>query len=203
MAERPSILTIGHSNHGLARFVELIRDAGGETVVDVRSIPSSQYAPHYNRGRLEEELPKAGLGYLFMGEALGGRPNDPALYSGVLADYEKMAKAPSFLDGVAVVMAEAERSRVVLMCAERDPLNCHRCLLIGRHLAGHGHAVEHILATGALESHAAAEERLIALESVGGLFGSTDERLAEAYRRRALKTAFAVPAPRSGHEGAI
>ena len=101
------------------------------------------------------------------------------------------------------MLDEARRSRVVLMCAERDPLNCHRCLLIGRYLAERGETVEHILATGETETHAAAEERLIELEKVGGLFGSKDEQRAEAYRRRAKKTAFAAPTPRSGHEGAI
>ncbi|MCC6983268.1 MAG: DUF488 domain-containing protein [Bauldia sp.] len=197
------ILTIGHSNHPLARFVELVRGAGGKTVVDVRSIPVSQYAPHFNRGRLESGLPEVGLGYVFKGETLGGRPGDPSLYTGVMADYEKMAASPRFQEGVAAMLDEAGRSRVVLMCAERDPLNCHRCLLIGRHLAERGEAVGHILATGEIETHAAAEERLIELEKVGGLFGSKDEQLAEAYRRRAQKTAFAAPAPRSGHEGAI
>jgi uncharacterized protein (DUF488 family) len=198
-----SILTIGHSNHKLARFVELIRGAGGETVVDVRSVPASQYAPHFNRGRLAEELPQAGIGYLFKGEELGGRPSEPSLYSGVLADYEKMAATPSFRGGVAAVLEESKRSPVVLMCAERDPLNCHRCLLVGRYLAEHGEAVDHILATGELETHEAAEGRLIELEKVGGLFGSPEEQRAEAYRRRAQKTAFAAPQPRSGHEGAI
>lgn len=203
MSSSGPILTIGHSNHSLARFVELIRGAGGETVVDVRSIPASQYSPHFNRGRLAEELPGAGLGYVFMGEALGGRPSDPALFSGDRADYEKMAGAAAFREGVARVLAIAADSRPVLICAERDPLECHRCLLVGRFLAEGGHQVEHILHTGGIESHAAAEERLIALESVGGLFGTRDEQRAEAYRRRAHKTAFAAPNPRSGHEGAI
>lgn len=197
------ILTIGHSNHGLARFLELVRAAGGETVVDVRSIPASQYAPHFNQGRLAEDLPAAGLIYEFLGDALGGRPNDAGLFSGDRADYEKMAAAPAFLDGIARVMAIAAERTPVLMCAERDPLECHRCLLVGRRLAESGHAVEHILHTGAIEPHAVAEERLIALEGVGGLFGTPDEQRAEAYRSRARKTAFAAPAPRSGRDGAV
>jgi uncharacterized protein (DUF488 family) len=197
------ILTIGHSNHGLDKFVDLVRGAGARTVVDVRSIPASQFAPHFNRGRLEEALPAKDLGYLFLGDELGGRPTDPALYSGDRADYDKMAKAESFMAGIATVLEEASRLPVALMCTERDPLNCHRCLLIGRHLAAGGHAVDHILPSGEIESHAEAEARLVNLEGVGGLLGSPAERLDEAYRRRAHKTAFAVPKPRTGHEGAI
>ena len=89
------------------------------------------------------------------------------------------------------------------MCAERDPLNCHRCLLVGRSLAERGGAVEHLLANGEIEAQTATEERLLTLEGVGGLIGSRAEQMAEAYRRRAHKTAFAAPEPRSGHEGAI
>ena len=91
---------------------------------------------------------------------------------------------------------EAEQHRVAVMCSEADPLDCHRCLLVARALAGNGIDVGHILASGAVMPHAEAEDRLLHLADLaeaGLLLSSRDERLAEAYRARARKGAYAKP----------
>jgi hypothetical protein len=124
------------------------------------------------------------------GDALGGRPRDPALYCDGVADYERMAAAPPFRVGLDRLGEAMGRFRLCVMCAEREPLDCHRCLLVGRALAQRGLALGHILTDGTIEPHAATEERLIG--RAGGLddlFGDRAERLALAYRVRAGKVA--------------
>ena len=89
------------------------------------------------------------------------------------------------------------------MCAEREPLDCHRCLLVARELAARGVAIGHILHDGAIEPHAATEARLLALDGKRGDVAATgdlfvtglsitglDEQLAAAYRRRARAVAY-------------
>ena len=140
-----------------------------------------------------------------VGDTLGGRPREDSLYRDGVADYEAMAKQPEFQAGLDRLEQIMARSRVCLMCAEREPLDCHRCLLVARRLAEHGLTIGHILQDGTVEPHAATEQRLLALDGddPGDLFATgQDERLAAAYRRRARAVAFRqkVPMQRAGAE---
>ena len=190
---RPSpfdLLTIGHSNHPAERFLALLKDAGVTAVADVRSVPRSRRFPWFSGKVLAESLEREGIAYIPLGDELGGRPKNPALYCEGVADYEAMAATGEFrasLDRVGEAMA---RHRLCLMCAEREPLDCHRCLLVGRALAQLGLALGHILGDGTIEPHAATEERLIARAgSSADLFQDRAARLAQAYRRRARAVA--------------
>jgi uncharacterized protein (DUF488 family) len=122
-----------------------------------------------------------------MGDTLGGRPSDPALTCEGVADYEAMAARPAFQAGLDRVTTEMRHRRVCLMCAEREPLDCHRCLLVGRALAQRGVTIGHVLVDGGIEPHTATEDRLLALagKQGGDLFSDRPTRLADAYRRRA------------------
>ncbi len=183
----PVVLTIGHSNHSLEHFLALLQGAGVEMVVDVRSTPASRRFPHFNKQALATALHAAGMSYLWLGRELGGRPADPGLFTQGAADFERMAKAPAFRSAIARVLAEAEWLRVVLMCSEKDPLDCHRTLLVARALTAAGAEVRHILADGAVITQASIEEQLLGSDE---LFPPREERLAEAYRARARKIAF-------------
>ena len=81
------------------------------------------------------------------------------------------------------------------MCSERNPLDCHRCLLVGRHLAKNGIDVEHILFNGSLASHSAVEDQLLELsgKNRNDLFAQRSELLAHAYREQMRKVAFVKP----------
>ena len=131
-----------------------------------------------------------------MATALGGRPRSAALYRDGIADYEAMARQPDFRTGLDRLLADAAHSRVCLMCAEREPLDCHRCLLVARPLAERGLAIGHILHDGTIELHAATERRLLALTGASDDLFVTgqDERLAAAYRRRARAVAYRATA---------
>ena len=191
-----AILTIGHSRHPLERFLALLKAAQVTALADVRSAPMSRFSPHFNRGALAASLAGQDIDYLFLGKELGGRPEQPAMYTEGVADYEKMAASPEFRAGVARLMEAAEGRQMALMCAEADPLDCHRCLLVARALTEAGIDVGHILASGQIVTHAQVEEtllRLAGLSEAGLLMRSRDERLAEAYRSRNRKVAYAMP----------
>ncbi|MGH6932123.1 MAG: DUF488 family protein [Dongiaceae bacterium] len=159
MTVRPAIFTIGHSNHSIDRFIELLRLAGVTAVADIRSTPFSRWVPHFSRPALERHLTAARLDYMFLGEQLGGRPRDKSVWRDGRVDYGLIAATASFQHGLDRVQAEASRRRLALMCAERDPLDCHRFLLVGRQLAERGANIRHVLADGTLEDHGATERR--------------------------------------------
>ena len=185
------LFSIGHSNIPADRFIAMLRAAGANAIADVRTTPASRHFPWFARKNLAARLEREGMAYLTYGETLGGRPRDAALYRDGVADYEAMARQPDYQAGITRLIADAARHRVCMMCAEREPLDCHRCLLVARTLAARGLAVGHVLHDGAIEPHAATEQRL--LQRDGGsddLFTGQDARIAAAYRRRARAVAY-------------
>jgi len=198
------LFSIGHSNIAIERFLATLQAAEVDTIADVRSVPSSRHAPWFSKRNLAARLAAAGIGYAAMGDTLGGRPGNNSLYRDGIADYEAMAMQPEFRAGLDRLVDAVSRSRVCLMCAEREPLDCHRFLLVARSLAERGLAAGHILHGGTIEPHAATERRLLALDGEGcDLFAAGQlQRLAAAYRRRARAVAFRqkVPAPRRAVE---
>ena len=182
------LLTIGHSNLPADQFLGLLKAAAVTAIADVRSVPFSRRFPWFSSRTLADRLHGHGIAYFAMGDALGGRPVNPALYRDGIADYEAMAATPEFRDGLDRVAAEARHHRLCLMCSEREPLECHRCLLVGRALSEGGVAVGHILADGSVELHATTIQRMLGLtKGKADLFGG--QSLDEAYRRRAHKVA--------------
>jgi uncharacterized protein (DUF488 family) len=192
-AESISVLTIGHSIHAYERFLALLRGAGVTAIADVRTSPFSRQFPQFNRDTLLRELRQDGISYACLGRELGGRPNDSRLYTGGIADYEKMAATDEFRSGLDRVLEGAQRYRIALMCSEQDPLDCHRCLLVGRALAKRGVSVQHVLADGETATQTEIERRLLEMSGRNALdlFADSTELLAIAYRERARKVAFA------------
>jgi uncharacterized protein (DUF488 family) len=178
-----TVFTIGHSNLNWPTFERLLDRAEIGVVVDVRSNPTSRL-PHFNRTALKERLNAAGVGYVFLGLELGGRPR-----SGGVPDYENMAASPLFAESVARVEEMAARTRPALMCSEHEPLTCHRCLLVGRRLVERGVSVAHILGDGTIEPNEVTEDRLLTLtrQTENDLLATRADRLAAAYRAQVLK----------------
>jgi uncharacterized protein (DUF488 family) len=190
------LFSIGHSNIAAERFLASLRDVGVDTIADVRSTPFSRRFPWFSGKTLAATLTQHGMAYLACGEVLGGRPRDATLYCDGVADYEAMARQPDFQTGLDRLLADAARSRVCLMCAEREPLDCHRCLLVARSLAERGLTIGHILHDGTVEPHATTEQRLLSLTGASDDLFVTgqEERLAAAYRRRARAVAYRATA---------
>ncbi len=190
-----TVFTIGHSTNTYEYFVSLLRQSGITAVADVRSAPYSRNFPQFNSDTLKDELRFDGIAYSFLGNELGGRPKKRSLYFNGTADYERMADTSEFEQGLVRVTEGAKRYRIVLMCSEHDPLDCHRCLLVGRALIERGINVRHILANSKIIEHAEIEKRLLEIShlDINDIFMDRKERLAAAYRQRALKVAFSKP----------
>ncbi|MCX5758609.1 MAG: DUF488 domain-containing protein [Candidatus Hydrogenedentes bacterium] len=188
------IYTIGHSNHTLDHFIGLLRQHEIEVLCDVRSTPASRYTPQFNAGTLEHVLPDHGIAYEFLGKQLGARANDPNCYVGGKVHYGRLAATPAFQEGLAHVEQVALVRTSVLMCAEKDPLACHRTILVSRRLADRGADIRHILEDGRIETHDEAVRRL--REQLGmaddDLFRSPDDIVAEAYRVQGERIAYAM-----------
>ena len=191
--EKRVVLTVGHSNHSLEIFMALLQQHGVTALADVRSAPYSRFNPQFNRKALERSLEAVGIGYVFMGRALGGRPDDPSCYEDGRVRYDRLAETPLFREGLERIVDGAGRQRIALMCAEKEPLDCHRTILVGRSLAARGVAVAHILADGALELHDETMDRL--LDSAGlpreDLLQSREQLIAEALAHRERRIAYA------------
>lgn len=132
----PEIYTIGHSNHPIEIFLDLLRKNGIQVVVDVRSAPYSRYVSEYNKLPLEQFLKEHDFNYVFLGDHIGGKPNDPAFLdiSGKV-DYAKIAASEKFKLGIDRLLSGLDMGwKIVLLCAEEDPTNCHRQHLIAREL---------------------------------------------------------------------
>lgn len=178
------VFTIGHSVHPIDRFAALLAQHGITAIADVRSSPYSRFTPHFRRKLIEAELRARDVAYVFLGAELGARREEPEVYDGDLARYDRIAATAGFARGIERVEQGAEKFRVALMCAEKDPLTCHRAILVARQLSLRGHELWHVHADGALESTAALEQRLLAATGVAAadLFRTPGEILAEAYR---------------------
>ena len=196
MKDDLTVFTIGHSTHSYEHFLSLLRASGITAVADVRTTPFSRHFPHFNEVTLRSELKLDGISYVFLGKELGGRPSGSSFYCDGIADYEKMAKTKTFTIGINRVIDGAKRFRVALMCSEHEPLDCHRCLLVGRALSKEGVRLVHILGDGSSVSHEAIEQKLLNLtgRSSDDLLMTASERLSAAYRDRSLKVAY-VEAP--------
>jgi hypothetical protein len=189
---RLKLFSIGHSAHPIEAFIDLLAGVGIAAVADVRSAPYSRHLPQFSREALADSLDRAGIAYLYLGRELGGRPSSPTLFTDGIADYERMATAPAFVKGLDWLVDCAAQRCTAMMCAERDPLTCHRCLLVARVLGLRGIGVDHIHADGRVVPHAEAEEELLRLarRESEDLFQTRAERLASAYREWGRKVAF-------------
>ncbi len=147
-----TVFTVGHSNHSVERFTGLLREHGIEMVADVRSHPYSRHVPHYNARSLEEILSHYGIGYLFLGGELGGRPEGEIFYdSDDRVDYALVGRSRSFLDGISRLEQQIRTRTVALLCSEEDPARCHRRLLVGRALEELGFTLRHIRGDGSIQ----------------------------------------------------
>jgi uncharacterized protein (DUF488 family) len=191
------IYTVGHSSQLIEEFIAHLQHHGVDVVADVRSRPYSARFPHFSKEPVRTSLAAADIGYVFLGRELGARRDEPECYLDGQAIYDKIAKLPAFAAGIDRLLDGAQRYRVALMCAEQDPLTCHRSILVCHELKRHAVSIQHICRAGDLEDHHRAEQRLIEEE-----LGSADQadmftqahnfpdRLEQAYAKRAGQIAY-------------
>ena len=162
--EGQAIYTIGYGNRDLDRFMALLRQYGIEYLIDIRSKPYSRYNQPFSKAPLEGALNKQGFKYVFMGDTLGGIPDDESCYTNGKVDYKKVGQYGPYREGILRLKAAWEKQLVVaLMCSERKPQECHRSKLIGETLARMQIPVQHIDEEGNLKS----QQEVIALLTKG------------------------------------
>jgi uncharacterized protein (DUF488 family) len=192
---KEAVLTIGHSNHPEERFVALLRQHNITELCDVRSKPYSRFNPQFNRETLEATLREVRITYIFLGKELGARSDDPSCYENGKVQYDRIARTAPFQRGIEQVRDGVKKGlRLVLMCAEGEPLECHRTILVARHLVAPGIQVQHIHADGRLERHQEAISRLMRRLNLQelDLFRSPEEVLADAYRLQEDRIAYSL-----------
>ncbi len=191
------LFTIGHSNHTPERFLELLRLHGITAVSDVRSRPYSRFNPHFNQDLLKQWLAEAQVYYVFQGGELGARSSDQLCYRDGKVVYDRLASQPEFQGALDRLVAGSARYRVALLCAEKEPLDCHRCILVAKQLLRRNVSVSHILADGSAEAHDQTLERLLVELRLAEphMFRTQEETLELAYKLQEEKIAYAPPEP--------
>lgn len=187
-----SIYTVGYSTHEWPDFLSLLKAAKITAVADVRSHPTARL-PHYRRENLSPRLRAEGIAYVFLGQELGARRVEPACYVDGRADYEQIEGLPAFGRGIQRLERGAAQHTIAMMCAEREPLDCHRGVLISHVLSVGGWRVRHLLADGRIEEHHDTEQRLINMMGVDPLIDSRADRaelLRRAYAERGQEIAY-------------
>lgn len=188
------LYTIGHSNHKIEDFISLLKRHKVTCIADVRSAPYSRYCPQFNKDALAAALGAAGVAYMFLGKELGGRPSDSSCYEDGCVNFQRVAEREEFKQGIERLVAEASKHNIALMCAEKDPLQCHRTILISRYLKEHNIHIKHILEDGSIEDNRDAERRLIkTLKIEPTLFEpakSEADMIEQAYNQQAQKISY-------------
>jgi len=186
------IYTIGHSTLTMEEFIHLLKLHSVDVVADVRSNPYSRYQPQFNRESLHRNLRGSGIDYVFLGAELGGRSTDPNCYLDGRVQYDRLALASGYLRGIDRLIAGSKSHTIAIMCSEKEPLECHRTVLVARSLIERSTDVSHILFNGAVETHDATLSRLLRELDMpeDELFRTRSEILEEALKRQEQKIAY-------------
>ena len=159
--DQPPVFTIGYGARTLDDFIAALQANRIAYLVDVRSAPYSKFKPEFSKDWLQHHVERAGIRYLFMGDALGGQPKDPSCHTEGKVDYDKVRAQPFFHSGVErLKKAFQQECRIALMCSEGRPEQCHRSKLIGEVLTDAGVAVLHIDEDGRVVTQRAVIDRL-------------------------------------------
>ena len=191
-----TVFTIGYSGFELNEFIAVLKQHGVSALADVRSMPYSRFKPEFNQDNLTVALFHAGIRYVFLGKECGARVEDPSCIVDGKVNYNLVAESPVFKQGLQRILTGSQKGfQVALMCAEKDPITCHRTILVSRNLNKYPDiSVVHILGDGTLEKHEDAERRLMAVWKMTSLdlFKSPDDLLKEAYTKQGNKIAYRV-----------
>ena len=157
------IFTIGHSNQSIDSYLSILELNKINCIVDIRSRPYSKYVNQFNKENLEKFLRNKHIKYIFMGKELGAKRNEKILYAkeGYL-DFDKFSNTQIFISGIQRIKIGIEKGyRIAIMCTEKEPLDCHRTLLIARILYKEGYEVLNILENGEIKTQDCIEKELL------------------------------------------
>ena len=167
-----TLYTIGYGNKTMEEFCKELMSFGIAYVVDVRTIPFSKWNIDFNQLILQTNLAKIGITYVYMGDSLGGHPNDISCYTNGHIDYAKVGKKDFFVQGLKrLLVANSKEIQVAIMCSEADPTQCHRSKLIGQELLKRNVVINHIVGIGKTKNQYEVINVLTKGNGVMSLFG--------------------------------
>jgi len=186
------IHTIGYAAHTVESFIAALEKFNITAIADVRSQPYSKFKPEFNKESLKIALKNKRIEYVFLGDNIGGRIKAPECYKNGKVDYELISKHPLFQEGIDRLLKGMETFSIALMCAEKDPINCHRTILICKNLKNFQIQINHIIDANTIENHTKTEFRLLKLFHLEqpDLFMNEARRLEKAYSRQEEKIAY-------------
>lgn len=192
MIKAESIYTIGHSTMRIDEFIMLLKKHMVTALVDVRSSPYSRHNPQFNRDKFEDSLKDHGIKYIFMGDALGARSDNPSCHEGGRVFYARLAEQAEFKKALDRIQEGSKEYRIALVCAEKEPLDCHRTILVAEELRKKGMDIVHILHDGSLEPHEKTLDRLLKRLNITkeDMFIDADQRVGDALKRQEEKIAY-------------
>ena len=176
----------------MEEFIKLLTMHSIAVICDVRSVPYSQYASQFNKELINKELQKHNIRYVFLGKELGVKSDNPRCYANGRVQYKCLAQEPLFNQGINRLLEGIKNHRVTLMCAEKDPMTCHRTILICRHLRSKCVEIKHILEDGKIEYNTDLEQRLLGALKLPqyDLFTSQETFIEMAYDMQGEKIAY-------------
>jgi len=186
------IHTIGYATHTIESFIVALEKFNITAIADVRSQPYSKFKPEFNKDNLKKVLKNNEIEYVFLGDNIGARIKAPECYKNGQVDYELISKHPLFQEGIDRLLKGMKNFSIALLCAEKDPINCHRTILICKNLKKYQIQIYHIIDANTFENHTETEFRLLKLFHLEqpDLFINEAQRLAEAYSRQEEKIAY-------------
>lgn len=200
-----TLFTIGYGDRSLKEFITLLNKYRINALCDVRSMPFSRYNPSFNKDRLENELKKSGIKYVFLGAELGGRPDDLEVYVDGKVNYELVSKTDKFKHGLKRINDALNLNYIpALMCAEKDPILCHRTMLITKHFKSNGVFIKHIIDKNKIETNSEFENRLVKFLNINpNLFDGNNFNIysEKAYKIQGDKIAFKFESKKQKDEG--
>lgn len=158
-----TLFTIGYVNHTIPSFISALKAHSIAYVFDVRSIPYSKNWPEFNKENLKGALVDSGIKYYFLGKQFGARRIESELYSSKgYVDFNLVIAQESFQEAMdATECALNNGHNVVLMCSEKDPLMCHRCIMLGKAFKQRNIICKHIMEGNALVDQVEVEQKLV------------------------------------------
>lgn len=198
------VYTIGHTNHTLDDFLKLLKKNNINCIVDVRSTPYSKYTSQFNKKEIKTFLSINRIAYIHMGDEFGARRSDKELYTkeGYL-DFDKTRRDAEFLKGVDRIKSGCKKGyNIALMCTEKDPIDCHRSIMVSKGLIDNNIEVEHIKDDGSIETQSQLEKRLldkyfinreqVTFDIISGGNLSEDEMIDLAYKKRNVEIGYEI-----------
>jgi uncharacterized protein (DUF488 family) len=178
----------------MERFIDLLKIHGITAICDVRSSPYSRFTPQFNREALKGDLARQRISYIYLGAELGPRSDDPTCYENGKVQYQRLADREIFQQGLARLHKGMAIYRIALLCAEKDPLTCHRMILVCRYLRADDIVIRHILEDGSLEYNRDTEMRLMRILKIdpADLFSTKAEQIERAYDLQSQKVAYTL-----------